>query len=80
MNELRAGEPYTIGNVTLVLIERIYMQSEHGDIGYYLTALKEPYAIIIRDTKGIHVLNPEAKVISFEKLRQEVSGLDRILP
>ena len=75
MNELRAGEPYTIGTVTLVPIERIYIHCDRGKMGYRLTGFKEPHAVVICDTKGIHAFNTEAEEISLDLLIQVVPNL-----
>ena len=79
MNELRAGEPYTLGNVTLVPIERVYLQSNQWKLGYRLTAFKEPHAVIICDAKGLHVLNLDAKEIPLQTLVQKIPDIDKIL-
>ena len=75
MNELRAGKPYTIGTVTLVPIERIYIHSDRGKLGYRLTGFKEPHAVVICDAKGIRAFNPNAEKISLDLLIQVIPNL-----
>jgi hypothetical protein len=79
MDELRVGNPMVAGEVTLVPIERCFIQSETGDMGCWLYGLKEPFAIIVCDAIGIHAFDTEAQEISVESLIQKIPDLGVVL-
>lgn len=79
MDELRAGNPMVAGEVTIVPIERCYIQSGHGDMGCWLSGLKEPFAIIIFDANGISAYDAGAIEISVASLTQKIQGLSAVL-
>ena len=79
MDELRAGDPMVAGEVTLVPIERCFIQSSTGDMGCWLYGLKEPFAIIVCDAVGIRAFDTEATEISIESLIRKVPDLGTLL-
>ena len=79
MDELRAGDPMIAGEVTLVPIERCSIQSNTGDMGCWLSGLKEPFAIIVCDTKCVRAFDTEAAEISVESLIRKVPELGAVL-
>lgn len=79
MDELRTGNPIVAGEITIVPIERSYVQSVHGDLGCWLTGLKEPIAIIVFDANGICAYDTKAVEISVASLIQKIKGLSAVL-
>jgi hypothetical protein len=79
MDELRAGNPIVAGEITLVPIERCFIQSDTGDMGCWLSGLKEPYAIILCDSVGIRAFDTEATEISVESLIQKIPDLGAVV-
>ena len=79
IEELRTGMPFVTDNVTLVPIERIFMHSGRNNTGFWITALKECYAVVICDANGIRILNTEAEEIPLAPLLQAIPDLDVIL-
>ncbi len=79
MDELRAGNPMVAGEVTFVPIERCFIQSYTGDMGCWLSGLKEPFAIIVCDATGIRAFDTEATEISVESLMQKIPDLGAVL-
>lgn len=79
MDELNAGKPMVAGGVTIVPIERRYFQAVAGDLGYWLSGLKEPLAIIIIDATGIRAYDTAALEIPVAPLIQEIPGLSAVL-
>jgi len=75
MDELRAGKPMIADEVTIVPIERCYIQYVPGEMGCWLYGLKEPIAIIIFDTTGIRAYDTAAKEISVASLIQKIPDL-----
>ena len=67
------------GEVTLVPIERCFIQSNTGDMGYWLSGLKEPFAIIVCDATGVRAFDTEATEISVESLIQKIPDLGALL-
>lgn len=79
MDELRAGTPLVEGEVTIVPIERCSVQSFVGEMGCWLSGLKEPFAIIVCDAAGIRVFDNNALEISVESLARKFPDLHGIL-
>ena len=79
MDELRAGNPMVEGEVTIVPIERCYIQSVPGDMGCWLYGLKEPFAIIIFDATGVRAYDKAAIEISVSSLIQKIPDLSAML-
>jgi hypothetical protein len=76
---LRAGVPLAVGGVTLLPIERVIMHSDHGHIGAWFSAAKEPYALVVRDADGIRAFDANATRVSIEQLRDTIPELDAAL-
>jgi uncharacterized spore protein YtfJ len=75
MEKLKAGKPVTVDNVTLLPIERLTIHSKKMDFCHWIAAQKEPYAIILRDSKGIRAFDMEGNDVSIECLMKAVSDL-----
>lgn len=76
---VRAGTPVTCGTVILLPIERVVLNSGWGNTRVWFSAIKEPYALIVRDAGGLWAIDTDAAVVSLEALRQRVPGLDTVL-
>jgi hypothetical protein len=76
---VRAGTPVTQGAVMLLPIERVELHSGWGNTRVWLSAIKEPYALIVRDAGGLWAVDIDAAAVSLEALRQRVPGLDTVL-
>ena len=79
MDELRTGNIMVLGDVTLVPIERCFIQSDSGEMGWWLSGFKEPFAIIVCDAIGIRAFDTEATEISLESLIQKIPDLGAVL-
>jgi len=79
MDELRPGNPIVVGEVTIVPIERCHILSIPGDIGYWLSGVIEPFAIIIFDVTGIRAYDMAAIEISVVSLIQKMPDLSAVL-
>jgi len=80
MDELRVGNPMVAGDVTLVPIERCFIQSDTGDMGCWLSGQKEPFAIIVCDATGVRAFNTKATEVSVKALIQKIPDLGALLP
>ncbi|WPC67073.1 hypothetical protein SBP18_00770 [Rhodoferax ferrireducens] len=76
---VRAGTPVTHGAVMLLPIERVVLHSGRGNTRVWFSAIKEPYALIVRDAGGLWAIDTDAAAVSLEALRQRVPGLDTVL-
>jgi len=76
---VRAGTPVTRGAVMLLPIERVVLHSGWGNTRVWFSAIKEPYALIVRDAGGLWAIDTDAAAVSLEALRQTVPGLDTVL-
>ena len=76
---LRAASPYRCGAVSLCLIERIVMLAEGGRAQVWCCASKEPYALMVRDAGGVHVIAVAPGAGSLDELCARVAGFDEVL-
>jgi hypothetical protein len=76
---LRAGAAMPFGAVTLLPIERVVLDARRGDGCCWFAAVKEPYALVLRDAAGIRAVDVHAAAIPIEMLRVRVPRLDVVL-
>ncbi len=79
MDALRAAMPLRVGSSTLLPIERVAVHSGRGAWGAWVSAVVEPYALIVRDSGGIRVIDIDGIAVSLEDLRERIPGLDALL-
>jgi hypothetical protein len=79
MDALRAARPLTIGDITIIAIERFGIQSDRGDAGFWLSGFKEVYAVVVCDTSGIRVLDTASADIELDELVQQIPELGPLL-
>lgn len=75
----RAGSPVTVGRVTLLPIERIVLHSDLRSTRIWISAAKEPYALVIRDAGGMRAFDTDAVAVSLDRLREKIPELDTLL-
>lgn len=76
---VRAGTPVTHGAVVLLPIERVVSHSSRGSTRLWFSAIKEPYALIVRDMGGLWAIDADAALIPLDGLCARVPGLDTVL-
>ena len=79
METLRAASPLTVGDVTLVPVERVGSRSDRGDAGYWICAFKEVFAVVVCDANGIRALDADSSEIALDALLQNTPNLGAIL-
>lgn len=79
METLHVTRPVTIGEVTLIPIERTELQSGKGYAGFWLNGVKEIYTLVVCDKKGIHTQNAGPADIKLDELLQKIPALKQIL-
>lgn len=79
MDTLRAETPVRIGPVSLLPIERVLLDAGRCALVAWVSAALEPYALIVRDALGIHVIAVGAGAVSLEHLLERIPGLDALL-
>lgn len=76
---LRAGAPLAVGPITLLPIERVVLSAGRSAGLAWITALKEPHALIVRDARGLHAFDAGAAPVSLDALREKIPELDAAL-
>ena len=76
---LVAGAAVSVGAVTVLPIERVVLRSRRGDGRWWFAAVKEPYALVLRDAGGIRVFDTDAIPIPIDSLRELFPRLDAAL-
>ena len=79
MEALRAASPLSIGDVTLVPIERAGIRSDMGDAGYWISAFKEAFAVVVCDANGVRALAADSSEIALDALIRKTPNLGAIL-
>ena len=79
LETLRAGAPLRVGSATLLLIERSEVLAELGARGAWLSAVKEPYALVLRDGEGVRAFPAGAAAVTLEELRERIPELEALL-
>ena len=79
MEVLRAASPLRVGDVTLVPIERVWIRSDMGDRGCWISAFKEASAVVLCDASGVRALAMDSSEIPLDNLIREIPDLGAIL-
>lgn len=79
METLRAGSPLSVGDVTIVPIERAGIRSDMGDAGYWISAFKEAFAVVVCDASGVRALDVDSSEIALDVLIRKTPNLGAIL-
>lgn len=75
----RAGAPVRVGAAVLLPIERVVLSAERSGGLAWVTAFKEPVALILRDAGGIRAFDIGAGPVALDTLRDKLPGLDAAL-
>jgi hypothetical protein len=77
---VRAGAPLRAGAVTLLPVERTVVHAVRVARGAWLSATREPYALVVREAGGLRVVAAGPAPVSLEELRERIPGLEALLP
>ncbi|UCH46503.1 MAG: hypothetical protein JSU95_10250 [Betaproteobacteria bacterium] len=77
-DRLIACEPIHVGNVTVLPIQRVKLQSQTAAAHAWLAASKEPVALVVRDSDGTRTIDI-AGTLSIEQLRDQIPDLDALI-
>lgn len=76
---LVVGTPLRLGSVIVLPIERILRRWDRGDRGAWFLAIKEPYAVIVREAGGMRAIAAAEDAVTLEALRGMIPDLDALL-
>lgn len=77
---LRCGALVRHGAVTLLPIEHVIVQAYPVNGRAWFSAIKKPYALVVRDTDGIWAIGSDAAAaVSLQRLYQSVPELESVL-
>lgn len=79
MEVLRAARVLTVGDVTLIPIERTAIQSAMGEAGVWLSGFKQACAVVVCDAGGIRALGADSAEIELAVLMQKIPALGSLL-
>ncbi len=71
--------PLTFGSVSLLPIERVVLRADRREARVWYAAVKEPYALIVRDAGGVRAFDRNAETVPLGALREKLPGLDAVL-
>lgn len=76
---LRAGAALTVGDLTLLPIERVVVLGVATDPGAWWVAHKAPFALVVCQGAQARVIRPDGAESTLAWLRAQVPGLDERL-
>ena len=79
MHALARQEPLKLGAVTLLPIEGVLLHMHIGRGGGWITASKEPLAIIVGDAARRQAFATDGSEMPLDALRERVPDLDAVL-
>ena len=77
-DSLLACKPIRFGEVTLLLIERVKLQSQSTATHAWIAASKEPAALVVRNSDGIRTIDI-GTALSIEQIREKITELDDLM-
>ena len=77
-DRLLACEPIHVGDVTLLPITRVKLQSHSTALHAWLDASKKPVALVVRDADGTRTIDI-CTTLSIEQVREQIPDLDDLL-
>lgn len=75
----KVGAPLKVGATTVVPIARVFLHTASGEGFAWLTASKDPQAIVVRDGEGTRAIGASDSTITLEMLRERIPDLDLVL-
>lgn len=75
----QAGKPLNVGTITLVPIARMVLHAANGGGFVWLSASKEPQAIVVRDGDGTRTISTTPSPVTLEMIREKISDFDVML-
>ena len=75
MEYITTETPVNVLDITLIPVVRICLHSNYNTTGCWLSANKQPLAIIVCDSSGTHAINISSFEISIESLLRTIPGL-----
>ena len=76
MEYIISEAPVTINDVTLIPVVQVYHSINGRTPESWITASKQPLAVIICDAKGVRALNTSSSEIPIGSLLEKIPGLD----
>lgn len=78
MMRLLAGTPIAVGDSTLLVIARVVIEADKSDHGCWLHADKAPYALAIRDARGLRAMDMMGRRLLLADLAKDLLDLASI--
>lgn len=75
MIRLQLDTPVAVGDATLMIIARLSIAADSAGYASWLHASKEPYALVIRDARGLRAQDMAGRRLSVAELIDDVAGL-----
>ena len=79
MKKNRVGHPSTIGEITIIPLEEIYLYCEKREEGIWAYASKQPIGVVIISPQFKHVLDIQGEELDLNTCIQDFDGLKQII-
>jgi len=79
MKENRVGQPSTIGEITIIPLEEIYLYCDKREDGIWAYAFKQPIGVVIISPQFKHVLDIQGEELDLNTCIQDFKGLQRVI-
>jgi hypothetical protein len=79
MKKNRVGQPSTIGEITIIPLEEIYLYCDKREDGIWAYAFKQPVGVVIISPQFKHVLDIQGEELDLNTCIQDFKGLQRVI-
>lgn len=78
MRRLLVGTPIVVGDSTLLVVARVVIEAERSDHACWIYANKAPYALMIRDARGLRAVDMTGRRLLLAELAKDLPDLQTI--
>lgn len=75
IDELRAGAPVTINNITVTPIEKVHHYDTETRQGIWVYHTREPVAVVVSASHGVEAFDMEGREMSLPQILQMAPSL-----
>ena len=79
MRKNRVGQPSTIGEITIIPLEEIYLYCNKREDGIWAYALKQPVGVVVISPRFKHVFDIQGEELDLNTCIQEFGGLQQVI-
>jgi hypothetical protein len=79
MKENRVGQPSTIGEITIIPLEEVYLYCDKREDGIWAYASKEPVGVVVISSQFILAVDTQGEELDLNTCIQDFGGLQQVM-